>query len=524
MNISFRNLILIIISSACVLCTLIAVIVSGQNLFLHGKEEVVQKSMAVLANLEQVRTYVATQGGLDEMIHTAVQQHPDGNLSKEDKLAILKRVPIFASMKIGQPEDESRYKFRVFANDARNKDHNPTTEEARILMKFENDPTLKDLTAEEGDEVTVYRPVKLSEAQGCLKCHGDPATSPWKNGKDILGYPMENWKDGKLHGVFAVISSLGPVKAATVRSTWSVLLFAALGTALAIFLSALFLRKPIRRLNEMTDLLRSSGSDLSTAAEEISSSSQSLSSSASQAAASLQETSASTEEISGMIRLNAGHAEEASRLSSSCQAKAEKGKVDFQELLQSMQGITESSKRVNEIISVIDDLAFQTNLLALNAAVEAARAGEQGKGFAVVAEAVRSLAQKSAESAKEISKLIQDSVAETMNGQAVAIRTQESMNEIVSLVAKIAQLNSEISMGSQEQAKGMENVNAAINQLDKVTQQNASASEQTASSSEQLTQQSQDLHRLVLNLSDILIGQAADRARAERRNNPESVA
>lgn len=506
MKMSFRILILASISLACLLCTLIAVFISGQNLFLNGKQEVIGKSKDLLTTLEQVRLFVAQQEGLEDAIRSAVQTYPDGKLPKEAKVSILKKVPIFASMKIGRSSEEANYSFRVFSDEPRNQDNQATVEELEVLKRFKQDPALKEWTEEKNDKIYVYRPVRISEQQGCLNCHGSPTLSPWKNGKDILGYPMEDWRDGKLHGVFAVISSVSAVKAAAIRSSWMILGYALAGTLVAVLMVFIFLNRPFRRLQNMTEALFNSGQHLATAAGEISSSSQSLSSAASEAAAALQQTTASTEEISGMIQMNAGHAKEASQFSAVCQERAQKGKQEFEILLKSMSSITESSEKIEQIITVIDDIAFQTNILALNAAVEAARAGEQGKGFSVVAEAVRTLAKRSADSAQEISALIQSSVAQTRDAEVVAQRSQVSLNEILEIVEKIAKLNSEISMASQEQSQGMQNISKAIQELDQVTQRNAAASEQTAASSGELTQQSKELHSLVLELSDILKG------------------
>lgn len=261
------------------------------------------------------------------------------------------------------------------------------------------------------------------------------------------------------------------------------------------------------RINDVAILIQDliqAGQQVSLAGQEIASSSQSLSQSATKAAASIENTSASTEEIHSMIQSNAENAGHAKELSVIAQDKAQKGKNEVINLIASVDTISMSSRKIEEIITVIDDIAFQTNLLALNAAVEAARAGEQGKGFAVVADAVRGLAQRSANSAKEINDLIKSSVDQIEQVSDVASHSGKALEEIVSFVEKVTQLNTEISSGSHEQSRGIELINRSINDLDQVTQSNAAAAEQCASASEELAAQSQQLLEHTKQLSNIV--------------------
>lgn len=181
-------------------------------------------------------------------------------------------------------------------------------------------------------------------------------------------------------------------------------------------------------------------------------------------------------------------------------------------LIDSIQSISADSKKIAEITSVIDDIAFQTNLLALNATVEAARAGEQGRGFAVVADAVRSLSQRSAQSAKGIAELIQASVQKISTGSEQASRSGVVLSEIVNSIKKVADLNGEISLASQQQAQGIEQIGKAMNQLDQVTQENASSAEESALSATKLTTQSEALGESLLVLEEIVLGETNTRA------------
>ncbi len=510
MKMSFQNRIIAITALASALCTVVSIVVADHRIQTQGAEGLTDKSRAILSRLEAVTGYIADQGGLDSAIAEAVKSHPDGNISRETKYKVLKQVPIFAAMKVGMAEAEKEhYRFRIFSEDPRNKDHTSTVHEAEILRRFQTEPGLNEIVENNDKELIVYHPVRLSEKQGCLNCHGNPSKSPWGNGKDILGYQMENWTDGKMHGVFAIISDLGPVKAEAVAATWNIAGWATGLSILAILLAIYLIRGPIQKLNGITGRLRTAGENLARAGQDISTSSHSLSTASSQAAASLEETTASTEEMSSMIHLNSQNAEQAKDLSVECERRARQGQGEVQHLIRAMSEISASSKKIEEIISVIDDIAFQTNLLALNAAVEAARAGEQGKGFAVVAEAVRALAQRSATSAKEISDLIRESVEKIREGATVAEKSGASLSEIVVSVEKVSSLNSEVSSASKEQSQGVESINRAINELDKVTQQNAASSEEAAAASEKLNQQSEDLHVLVEELFATIEGKKA---------------
>lgn len=244
-----------------------------------------------------------------------------------------------------------------------------------------------------------------------------------------------------------------------------------------------------------------------TASHELTSASSSLSEGATESAASLQETVASLEELSSMVKLNADHADEANKLSQKSLESASKGEGEISKLIEAMSSMSQSSKKIEEIITVIDGIAFQTNLLALNAAVEAARAGDQGKGFAVVAEAVRTLAQSSAEAAKEINTLIKDNVEKTEHGVHVADVSGAVLKEIVSEVKRVASLNNEISAASKEQANGIEQITRAMNQLDQAIQSNASSSQEVASSAEEMTAQAECLSQSVGQLRQFISGQ-----------------
>ncbi len=284
-----------------------------------------------------------------------------------------------------------------------------------------------------------------------------------------------------------------------------------LGTGVGILffatLISLLVLNPVKNtINTIIKNLNESASALATSGEQMNSSSSMLSSGAITAASSLEETAATIEQLSGKVKLNAGNAKEAENMAKSSKEDAERGNSDIQHLTDAILAIAKSSKQIEDIINVIDDIAFQTNLLALNAAVEAARAGEQGRGFAVVAEAVRNLAQRSSTSAKEISDLIKESVSKIHNGTQMVEKSKSALNKILNSVNKVSSLNSEISLASEEQSEGIQQLSKAVNQLDQTTQSNAAASEQTAASATQLSQLSSRLYTEVEKLTAVITG------------------
>ncbi|NIC06605.1 methyl-accepting chemotaxis protein [Billgrantia bachuensis] len=251
------------------------------------------------------------------------------------------------------------------------------------------------------------------------------------------------------------------------------------------------------KLKTLVVSLHESSDNVFTGAGEIASGSQDLSSRTEQQASALQETASSMEEMASTVSKNTDTSIEADRLSAAASKTAEAGGQEVERTVLLMREIAESARRINDIIGVIDSIAFQTNILALNASVEAARAGEQGRGFAVVASEVRSLASRSAESAKEIRKLIEDTTTRVASGAEQAERSGETINETVESIRQVSALMGEISTATREQNSGIEQINTALTEMDSVTQQNASLVQQTSAAAASLEEQASRLAALI---------------------------
>ena len=260
----------------------------------------------------------------------------------------------------------------------------------------------------------------------------------------------------------------------------------------------------LRGMGEMEDTLtdvvtriKASTDSIVVASGQIAAGNQELSSRTEEQASSLEQTAASMEELTSTVKQNADNARQANQLALSASEVAVKGGSVVGQVVDTMASINASSRKIVDIIGVIDGIAFQTNILALNAAVEAARAGEQGRGFAVVASEVRSLAQRSAAAAKEIKGLIDDSVGKVDVGSALVGEAGKTMEEIVSGVKRVTDIIGEITAASHEQAQGIEQVNQAIAQMDQVTQQNAALVEEAAAAAQSLQEQADSLSQVV---------------------------
>jgi len=289
-----------------------------------------------------------------------------------------------------------------------------------------------------------------------------------------------------------------------------------------------------KALRQLAGEVRDGAEQVASAASQVSSSSQSLAQGSSEQAASLEETSASSEEINSMARKNTENSGAAAGLVTRSQQTFSETKRSLDQMVVAMGEINTSSDRIAKIIKVIDEIAFQTNILALNAAVEAARAGEAGMGFAVVADEVRNLAQRCAQAAKDTAALIEESIARSNDGKVKVDQVAGAIRVIAEESAKVKTLVDEVSLGSQEQARGIEQISKAIAQMEQATQTTAANAEESASAAEELTAQSETLKDAVVRLTAIVGGGdstggaakswAADRSQPVGTHRPAGVA
>jgi methyl-accepting chemotaxis protein len=436
-----------------------------------------------------------------------------GHAQNGEHEKILATVPVISAWNAAMRKaEEGGYVFRVPKFNPRNPRNEPDDLESRALTIMKNEDLDEYSEIDETtNSVRYFRAVRLSET--CMLCHGDPSTSRslWGNdqGIDPTGGTMENWKVGEIHGAFEVVQSLDAAQKQLKESIRHAVIVVSVGLGLmAVLFATLVLRvvsnsviKPVTRI---IDDLTGNAANLLDAANQVSSASHELADGAANQAASLEETSSSLEEMSSMTKATAENVKQTNMMAESARSSAETAQVSMEKMGEAISNIKQSAEETAEIMKTIDQIAFQTNLLALNASVEAARAGEAGAGFAVVAEEVHALALRSGEAARKTEHLIGQSQRHADHGVASAAEVKEILIQIVDRVKKVSRLANEITVASNEQAEGVNQINLAVGELDKVTQGNAAISEEVASASEELSGQAHALNTLVGELARVV--------------------
>jgi hypothetical protein len=473
----------------------------------QGLDSIRETMRATILIAEETRRSVASMRSSHSFDDAALQAELAGTADYKSS-RIYRTVPIVAAWNsISQVATAEGYEFRVPAHNPRNPKNAPRADEERILSLMENDRLPDYFEFDEvSNEVVYARPIVLSA--DCLMCHGNAANSAGNTatGKDILGFRMEGWREGDRHGMFLLrskLDKLDAVVAAGMTQTAAWLLPLAFGVGLGVYF---LISKMSRRLRSLIGGISESSEHVSSAVSQMSALSQHLAQGASEQAASLEETSAATQQVASMTRKNA----ESSRAAAEEMDIVEIGIRDNNEALQgmvaSMGGITESSHKIARIIRVIDEIAFQTNILALNAAVEAARAGEAGAGFAVVADEVRSLARRSAEAAREIAPLIEESISRSNEGGAQLEKVASVVHAITASSARVRTLVDAVRSGSQDQSREMEQVSGSLRQIDQVVQGTAATSEESSAANHQLAAQAEAMNRIAGDLQALVEG------------------
>lgn len=517
MKINFQLKILIIIFVTCISSTAIFILLTIVNISNVGKKGLLDKSQAILTKLENARNYVATQDTLTDIVKSVIQKYPNGNIPESEKLKILKSVPIYASLELGKSgSDTGKYLFLVSSSQPRNSKNLAEESELEKINQFKNNETLNEIikVSKDNKYLEVSRPVKISESQGCLTCHGNPINSPWKNGKDILGYSMENMKDGDIRAIFTIKSELEPINQEINKAIINIILIGLIVCLISILVSYLILKNPISRIKNVIRDLKDQSEKMGSISATLKGYSKELENSVSEQAISVNETSEAINEITIMINKTNENFNESTIISKKTSQKTDDGQKIISDLVNSMEIIQESNQQLQNIsgiieqihskTTVINEIVSKTELLSLNASIESARAGEYGKGFTVVAEEVGNLAKISGKSAEEIQKLIVTSQDEVNNileiskgrneeGKKITKIAQETFLSISEDIKILVNLMQQISDATREQETEIKQISHSIDKINQVTQKTQKISLQTSEFSEKISAQSSEL-------------------------------
>jgi len=346
------------------------------------------------------------------------------------------------------------------------------------------------------------RPARTSA--GCMECHGDPANSPTHDGRDVLGFPMENMHVGDIKGAFVLKAPMtsDPVVLASMQKISVAGLVALILVVTGFWM--LNQRWVVRPLAAIASSLSESSARIQSASNELASGSQSIASGAVEQAASIEEISAAATQIQSMTAQTVDHTTSASGTVVESNQSIVVVNAKLQDMVTSMQEMTSASDRISKIIKVIDEIAFQTNILALNAAVEAARAGEAGLGFAVVADEVRNLSQKCSQAAQDTTALIEQSIAKSREGSSNLEKVSQAVERVTDLSTQVKTLIDGVREAGQDQSRGILQISTGVREMETVTQAAAASAEENAAASEQLRTESASMDGIVRELITLI--------------------
>ena len=498
MNLTIGKKIILVSSASVLLSTVVALLVQSMAIRSQGIELTRNTMRAAVIAAESVRGSMAnlrTRKAFDEgAILQEVKAAADVRQTR-----LYDTVPVVAAWKaLEKVAKQEGFDFRVPKRHPRNPRNEPSAAEGLILDALEKSGADEYFVSDRGANVIVYaRPVRLTA--DCLSCHGAPSDSPTHDGKDPLGVQMEGWKQGEMHGAFILTAHLDQVdsvasaraQSAAMQTTliWMIPTGMLIGFAF-FWYSRTSIVGPLLKVIRATKI---ASAETAEASRQIAAASQSLAQSATEQAASLDEINDSLTNAAEKTRRSAEGAQLAKSLADETSAAASRGTSDMGRMEVAMLEIRTATQSVSTIVKTIDEVAFQTNLLALNAAVEAARAGTSGAGFAVVADEVRTLAQRSAQAAKQTAALVIDALERTSRGSEICNGVVVRLKEIESRGIPLNEAMSVIAGVATEQQAHIERVSNSVSEMNMATQSVAAGAEESAASSAQLNSQSEHL-------------------------------
>lgn len=508
-NILIGASIAVIVTTTAAILTVYKLSTNNRVAELRDKmSSVIEQSESVASNMDFMHRQEAfNTGSLLEKARKTAQGRPLTEVYAET--ALYSTIPIVASWKsVEAAAKKNGFEFFTPSRPglpARNPRNNNGAEFTDAFKAFDQGASEYFRHDKNKGLLLLARPVRV--VGSCLACHGDPAKSQSGDGKDMLGFRMENLKLDEIKGAFLLEAKL--TEDPVVRATVKAMLLTA-GITLFVVLAGFHFftrRRIVIPLEGAVAQLQESSERTAAASQQVSATSHELAEGASAQAAALEESSASLEEITSMVKRNAEAASKAKVLANDTMVAAEQGTLEMREMKGAMNEIKKSSSEIAHIVKTIDEIAFQTNILALNAAVEAARAGDAGMGFAVVAEEVRSLAQRSAKSAKESSAKIEEAIVRSDRGVEISQKVEASFQQIAVRAREVDQCVGQIAVATDEQATGLTQVNMGVSEMDRVTQQNAAGADQTATAARELKVDADGLRNGVLLLRQLIHGE-----------------
>lgn len=500
---TFRNKLLTLSLASLLVLLLACLLVQRSALRKQGMELTRQTMRSVVLSAENARTSVAglrTAGAFDQEKLAREAQQSSGYQTT----VLYRTIPVVAAFNaIREVAEKEKFDFRVPSRNPRNPNNRPDAREEEILASLETQGQQEYFAVDEKAQQIVYaRAIRLTK--DCISCHGNPSTSPTGDGKDVLGFRMEGWRDGDLHGAFVLRSGLDRVDAVVMAGMRDVLAWCIPLSLLVLATVYWFLHGVASDVRRIATGLAEGASEVEAASDSLSCGSQELVKGATSQAAAVEEISASAAEIDSAIRTTAEEAAAAAQATVRATARIDEAHASLERMTQSMAEIQASSDNISRITKVIDEIAFQTNILSLNASIEAARAGEAGVGFAVVAEEVRSLAQRCGQAARDIGQLIEDSVKKAEEGRSRVQDVTKAVDAVTEEAITIRSGNESIAQGTMHERESIAMVSQALGQIGEVAQRAAATSEESAAAAHELASQVGVLNTAVASLRDLM--------------------